>query len=80
MTKKTRKGELRSKNPKNILGEPAPGSPWEACAFGARLGNWSVFILAPRLNCVIYITLMGESEIESYAIELGARDDRIRGL
>ena len=58
MTQKTRKGDLRSRNQKNILGEPALGSPWEACAFGARLGNWPVFILAssaPELRDLHYI-------------------------
>ena len=26
-----------------------PPGPLEACAFGAHLGNWSIFILDPRL-------------------------------
>ena len=27
----------------------------EACAFGARLGNWSVFIPDPRLGSCVFI-------------------------
>ena len=37
------------KNPKIPLGS-LPLDPPEACVFGARLGNQSVFILDPRLT------------------------------
>ena len=43
------KGILRCQNPKNVLRAPAPWNRLEACAFGPRLGNRSVFILGPRL-------------------------------
>ena len=35
---------------KNFPVEHTPGPPIEACTFGARLGNQSVFILDPRLK------------------------------
>ena len=48
MTRKPRKGDFKELKSKNVLGEHAPG-PLEACPFGARLGNRSVFVLDPRL-------------------------------
>ena len=39
----------RVKNPKTPLGS-LPLDPLEACVFGARLGNQSVFILDLRLT------------------------------
>ena len=44
MTRKPRKGDLREFKAQNF-----PGSAQEACAFGARLGNQSVFTPDPRL-------------------------------
>ena len=42
---------LGCQNLKNFQGDLGPRPP-EACAFGARLGNRSVFILDPRLETV----------------------------
>ena len=50
MTRKPRKGNSGVKIQKNLLGEPVPRTLLESCAFGARLGNRSVFILDPRLQ------------------------------
>ena len=44
MTRKPRKGDLRE-----FKAQKFPGSAQEACAFGARLGNQSVFTPDPRL-------------------------------
>ena len=37
------------------MGVSCPLTPLEACAFGAHLGNWSVFIIHPYLNheCIL---------------------------
>ena len=43
------KGILRSQNPLKRPEGTRPRNRQEACAFGARLGNRSVFILDPRL-------------------------------
>ena len=54
MTQKPRKtefGEIKSKN--FSKGEHSLDPPLEACAFGARLGNRSVFILDPRLSSAV---------------------------
>ena len=53
MTRKPRqkRGLKGVKNPKTPLGS-LPLDPLEACAFGARLGNQSVFILDPRLRFI----------------------------
>ena len=48
MTRKPRKGDLRSKNPKKFPGWAHPSTLLESCAFGARLGNRLVFILEIR--------------------------------
>ena len=37
------------KDSENIYGERMLCTPLESLAFGARLGDWSVFILDPRL-------------------------------
>ena len=37
------------KDSENISGERMLCTPLESFAFGARLGDWSVFILDPRL-------------------------------
>ena len=56
MTQKPRKEDFRELKCKQIPGEassqtppPPPPLAVEACAFGAYLGNRSVFILDPRL-------------------------------
>ena len=46
------KEEFRGLKSKKFQGEHVPGPPLEACAFGARLGNRSVFNLDPRLQYV----------------------------
>ena len=53
MTQKPKKEDFWELKSKQIPGEapppPPPPLPGEACAFGARLENRSVFILDPRL-------------------------------
>ena len=52
MTQKPKKEDFWESKSKQIPGEappPPPRLPGEACAFGARLENRSVFILDPRL-------------------------------
>ena len=52
MTQKPRKrdfGELKSQE---FLKGACPWTALETCAFRARLGNWSIFILDPRLLCI----------------------------
>ena len=41
----TQEGTKEYKNKKKFLGGACPQTPLEACAFGAHLGNRSVFIL-----------------------------------
>ena len=49
MTMKSRKGDFKEWKSKKFPGGARLRTPLEACAFGARLGNRSVFILDPRL-------------------------------
>lgn len=50
MTQNPRKGNIRELKSKRFPGGACPRTPLEACAFGVRLGNRSVFILDPRLG------------------------------
>ena len=50
MTMKSRKGDFKEWKSKKFPGGARLRTPLEACAFGARLGNRSVFILDPRLH------------------------------
>ena len=49
MTRKPWKGDFKVSKSKKLPEGARPRNRLEACAFGARLGNWSVFILGPRL-------------------------------
>ena len=64
MTQKPRKGDFWELKPEKIArGSMRPKhTRLEACAFGARLGNRSPFILDPRLN---EFTLLTQSEVSS---------------
>ena len=48
MTQKPTKGDFRGLNQNNFPGVYSPGTPLEACALEARLGNRSASILDPR--------------------------------
>ena len=50
MTMKSRKGDFKEWKSKKFPGGARLRTPMEACAFGARLGNRSVFILDPPLH------------------------------
>ena len=50
MTQKPRKGDFRELKSKKFPGRAFPWTLLEACAFGARSGNRSPFILDPRLK------------------------------
>ena len=59
MTRKRRKGDFRE-----LKSKKAPGPP-KTCAFGARLGNRSVFILDPRLNIILYFPVIKTVTLET---------------
>ena len=48
MTQKPTKEDFRELNQNNFQGVYSRGTPLEACALGARLGNRSASILDPR--------------------------------
>ena len=48
MTQKPTKEDFRGLNQNNFQGVYSPGTPLEACALGARLGNLSASILDPH--------------------------------
>ena len=58
MTQKPREGDFREQKSKKIHWGACPRIPLEACAFGTRLGNRSVFILDPRLSIVLFYLLV----------------------
>ena len=49
LTRKPWKGDFKEQKSKKFPEGACPWTPLEACAFVACLGNWSVFILDPRL-------------------------------
>ena len=52
MTQRPRKGDFRSLKSKKAQREACPRTPLKACAFGAHLGNRSVFLLDLRLKLI----------------------------
>ena len=69
MTQKPRKGNFRELKSKKLHGGACPRTPLEPCAFGARLGNRSPFILDPRLQillCLAITTLKCVAGIGAY--------------
>ena len=57
MTRKPRIGNFKELKFKKIPGGAYPRTRLDACAFGARLGNRSLFILDPRLNRLTTVKL-----------------------
>ena len=58
MTRKSRKGDFKEWKSKTFPGRARLRTPLEPCAFSARLGNRSVFILDPRLVTVVRFALI----------------------
>ena len=52
------RGIRKLKTEKNFRGAMPP-DPLGACVLGARLGNWSVFILDPRLFLTYFVVRRG---------------------
>ena len=63
VTQKPRKRDFWQLKSKNFPGEACLSTPLEACAFGACLGNRSVFILDQRLNISLRVGQLKSSPL-----------------